>query len=203
VVLSVCSRYCTTRIMGGCTSTNTSTSTANPSHKGAKSEGQHQVLFFPDPALPCRYANKCTRKNCTFSHERTSLVRFIHFLRCTKSSIDICVFTITCNDIANEILALHNRKIKVRIITDTQQSTSTGSDIEKFRRAGIKVKEDHTQHHMHHKFAVIDNKIVMTGSFNWTRSAVLNNKENVVCTDVKPVVVAFRNEFAQLWSQFH
>ena len=189
----------------GCTTSSNSTPsvTSNPTHKGGKSKGQHQVLFFPDPALPCRYGNKCKRKQCNFSHEKTSLVRFIQFIRHTKSSIDICVFTITCNDIANEILLLHRQGKKVRIITDTQQSTNKGSDIAKFRNAGIKVKEDHTPHHMHHKFAVIDNTIVLTGSFNWTRSAVLNNRENVVVTDVRPVVVAYQQEFATLWRTFH
>jgi cardiolipin hydrolase len=191
----------------GCTSSNiaaAATTTSNPTHKVGKSSGQHQDLFFPDPALPCRYGSKCRRgKNCEFSHERTSLVRFIQFLRHTKSSIDICVFTITCNDIAREIMDLYKRGVKVRIITDTQQSTNIGSDIAKFREAGIKVKEDHTPHHMHHKFAIIDCKIVMTGSFNWTRSAVLNNKENIVVTDVKPVVQAFTQEFENLWKAFH
>ena len=190
--------------MGGCTSSSTATaSTSNPSHQPGKSRGQHKVLFFPDPALPCRHGQKCKRKHCDFSHGKTSLTEFIRFLRCTKKTIDICVFTITCNDIANEILTLHRSGKKVRIITDTQQTTSQGSDIQQFRRAGIAVKEDHTPHHMHHKFAIIDNVIVMTGSFNWTRAAVLNNKENVVITDVKPVVQAFRMEFSNLWKQFH
>jgi|TARA_B110000208_G_C11351411_1_gene277647 cardiolipin hydrolase len=61
---------------------------------------------------------------------------------------------------------------------------------------------------MHHKFCLLDadgkkKGIVMSGSFNWTRSAVLNNKENVVVTDVKPVVQAFRQEFDKLWTEFH
>ena len=187
----------------GCTASNTATSTSNPTHKPGKSFGQHKVLFFPDPALPCRHGNNCRRKNCDFSHEKTSLVQFIHFLRCTKRTIDICVFTITCNDIANEILALHKQGKKVRVITDTQQKNNKGSDIQQFRNAGIPVKEDHTDSHMHHKFAVIDNTIVMTGSFNWTRAAVLYNRENVVVTDVKPVVQAFRQEFQSMWKQFH
>ena len=192
----------------GCTASNTSTPQPNPTHRAGKSSGQHQVLFFPDPAMPCRYGDKCRRSHCQFSHERTSLVRFCQFLKHTKSSIDICVFTITCNELRDEILTLHRKGIRVRIITDTQQATNRGSDIAEFRRAGIQVKEDHTPHHMHHKFCLLDadgkkKGIVMSGSFNWTRSAVLNNKENVVVTDVKPVVQAFRQEFDKLWAEFH
>lgn len=36
---------------------------------------------------------------------------------------------------------------------------------------------------MHHKYAVIDSRLLINGSFNWTRQAVLYNQENTVITD--------------------
>ena len=36
---------------------------------------------------------------------------------------------------------------------------------------------------MHNKFAVIDDEIVLTGSFNWTSAAANNNQENLVVVD--------------------
>jgi cardiolipin hydrolase len=176
----------------------------NPAHQGGGVLGrQHKVLFFPDAALPCRYGAGCKRRRCEFAHRPTNLSAFLDFLRFAKTSLDICVFTITCNDIAEVILALHRSgKVKVRIITDTQQQHNAGSDIREFRDAGVPVREDHQTSHMHHKFALIDNRILLTGSFNWTRSAVLHNKENVLCTDVPGLVQPFRKEFAKLWGQF-
>ena len=35
---------------------------------------------------------------------------------------------------------------------------------------------------MHHKFALIDNQILLNGSFNWTERAVWENCENLVIT---------------------
>lgn len=39
------------------------------------------------------------------------------------------------------------------------------------------------QFHMHHKFAIVDARLLINGSFNWTRQAVLYNQENCVITD--------------------
>eukprot|EP00967_Tisochrysis_lutea_P024775 scaffold28472_cov22-Tisochrysis_lutea.AAC.1 len=59
-----------------------------------------QVLFYPDEALPCRFMDKCRRNNCTYAHHATSLSRMLDFLNSAQRSLDICVFTITCNEIA-------------------------------------------------------------------------------------------------------
>jgi cardiolipin hydrolase len=34
--------------------------------------------------------------------------------------------------------------------------------------------------HMHHKFAIIDKIVLLTGSFNWTAQAVNGNQENLI-----------------------
>ena len=36
---------------------------------------------------------------------------------------------------------------------------------------GVAVRIDRSEHHMHHKFALFDDAILATGSYNWTRSA--------------------------------
>lgn len=52
---------------------------------------------------------------------------------------------------------------------------------------------------MHHKFCVIDNKIVITGSYNWTYYAETRNIENIVITDDKDTVNQYKEEFTSLF----
>ena len=159
------------------------------------------VIFFPDEKLPCRRAN-CTNKNCQFAHEPTNLSRMLDVMKTAKKTLDICVFTVTCDDIADPIIELHNKGIRVRVITDDEQRKSVGSDIEKFVSAGIPVKDDNSRFHMHHKFCIVDNKVLLNGSFNWTRQAVLQNRENVMVTKSAAMVNAFASEFNKMWDMY-
>jgi phosphatidylserine/phosphatidylglycerophosphate/cardiolipin synthase-like enzyme len=54
---------------------------------------------------------------------------------------------------------------------------------------------------MHHKFAIIDSRLVLTGSYNWTRSAAAYNHENILVTGNKQVVNSFEKEFSRLWQE--
>ena len=55
---------------------------------------------------------------------------------------------------------------------------------------------------MHHKFIVIDERILINGSFNWTRTAALGNKENVMIIEDVVITRQFLAEFEKLWKEF-
>ena len=126
--------------------------------------------------------------------------RISSFIRSAASRLDICVFTITDNDIAARIEEAHRRRVEVRIITDDDKSNDRGSDVDKLAGVGVPVRVDQTEAHMHHKFAIADGKQVLTGSYNWTRSAALRNEENIVVTNAPELVSAFARQFENLWT---
>ncbi|MEL6627187.1 MAG: phospholipase D-like domain-containing protein [Bacteroidota bacterium] len=119
----------------------------------------------------------------------------------TRSQLDICVFTISDDRISKEIIAAHKRRVNVRIITDNDKLYDRGSDVERFAKEGIDVRVDQTRYHMHHKFALIDQKILLTGSYNWTRSAAENNEENILLTDQPDLVKPYQKAFQDMWRQ--
>ena len=128
--------------------------------------------------------------------------RIRSLLRQAKFSVDICVFTITDDEISEVIAETHNRRVAVRIITDDNKATDTGSDIERLQCIGIPVAYDDSPFHMHHKFALFDDAISLCGSYNWTRSAAENNEENIVITNDPQLAKTFRRVFNKLWTRY-
>lgn len=120
-------------------------------------------------------------------------------LGAVRTSADICVFTITDNRITSAIREAHRRGVKIRIITDNEKMFDEGSDIEGLAEAGIPVRVDVTEYHMHHKFALFDSVTLLTGSYNWTRGAAEFNEENLVVTNSLPLVQKFSKVFENLW----
>ncbi|MFT5434349.1 MAG: cardiolipin hydrolase [Myxococcota bacterium] len=117
-----------------------------------------------------------------------------------RSSLDICVFTITDDGISKEIGRAHQRGVKVRVITDNDKSYDRGSDIEKLSAIGVPLVVDQTDAHMHHKFAIVDGRRLLNGSYNWTRSAYRVNEENLLVTDDSTLVSEYQREFNSLWT---
>ncbi|MGF1580459.1 MAG: phospholipase D-like domain-containing protein [Gemmataceae bacterium] len=127
--------------------------------------------------------------------------RIARLVDSAQKHLDICVFTVTDNTISRPILNAHKRGVKIRILTDNDKMDELGSDIKEFSRAGIEVRIDDTEAHMHHKFAIFDQDQLLTGSYNWTRGAARFNQENFVVTNDVRLVARFQSEFDSLWSK--
>lgn len=136
-----------------------------------------------------------------FSPGEACLTAILGQLGRARKTADICVFTITDDRIARAILDAHARGVVVRIITDNDKQYDGGSDVGRLRGAGIALKVDETEHHMHHKFAVLDGATLLNGSYNWTRSAGAFNEENVIVTSEPSLVQAFAHQFSALWDR--
>ena len=144
----------------------------------------HQIAeawFSPDPGCPAR---------------------IVTAIREARQSIDICVFTITDDRLTEAILEAHQRGILIRLITDDEKRLDPGSDVSQMMVAGIVTRTDATPDHMHHKYAIFDERILLTGSYNWTRAAAAANDDNFIVTDDPQLVVPFRAHFERLWRSF-
>ena len=119
-----------------------------------------------------------------------------------KKTVDIAVFSITNNNIADAILAAHKRGVKVRIITDVEQSKWRTSLVDELAAEGIPVRMNSELVYgaQHDKFAIFDGKEMTTGSFNWTNSATKNNCEN--CIFFTQSGCEYSDRFKFLWKVY-
>lgn len=129
---------------------------------------------------------------------RNAIIRQIHS---ATSDLNICVFTISDDLITSALLTSHKKGVRIQVLTDNDKSLDEGSDVDQIARAGIAVKMDTTSNHMHHKFMVADGRVLLTGSYNWTRSAARFNHENILVTREAGTIKSFTDEFAQLWKE--
>ena len=137
-----------------------------------------------------------------FSPDDNCVGKITEMFGTARASVDVCVFTITDNRIVDAMERAHRRNVQVRVISDDDKAMDAGSDIDRLERMGIPVRVDRSEHHMHHKFAIFDKSKLLTGSYNWTRSASLHNEENFLITTDHDLLKDFTRMFDKLWRDF-
>lgn len=127
----------------------------------------------------------------------------IRFLKCAKRYMYVAIYTVTNDRLARVLYSLFKQGVDVRVLTDDETMDGKGCNIRDLANAGIPVRTDKTKTaRMHHKFMVIDDELLLNGSFNWTVTAVKSNNENIVITTEKSLVDAFKKEFLRLWDLY-
>ena len=116
-------------------------------------------------------------------------------------SIDIAMYELTSREIAQAIVEAKERHVKVKVSLDIAQIKDHFSKGRYLLKKGVEVKFHMGPGLMHDKFAVIDDRIVITGSYNWTVTAEKKNAENLLLISDKVIAQKYTKEFKHLWSQ--
>lgn len=139
-----------------------------------------------------------------------SMDRLLCHLNSARFTLDICMYVMTNSDLANVVMKLHFRGVKVRIIIDADMAYSQGSSIRRLEKQGIATRWMKSTNLMHHKFCLVDastddvraTPLVITGSLNWTNQALYGNWESVVVTSQPDLVMQYKSGFEKLWVAF-
>ena len=151
-------------------------------------KGTTSALRTPFPELDSYFSPGDTCRNCITNQ-----------IGKARRDLLVCVFTISDDLITKSLIAAHRRGVSIRLITDNEKSFDKGSDINELAREGVELRMDTSPNHMHHKFMVVDQHSVLTGSYNWTRGAARFNHENIIVTKDPTTVRMFTQEFDKLW----
>ena len=141
---------------------------------------------------------------CYFFPNPSNEQRVVSMFRTCKKTLDLAIFTFTRDSIAQAILEAYQRGVKVRCIGDDGNSKVKGSDVRLLASVGIPCKTDNNlRFHMHNKMAIIDNSVVITGSFNWTSQAVNKNQDNILFIEDKNIANQYTEYYNKIWESFN
>ena len=118
-----------------------------------------------------------------------------------KKFVDVAIYSFTSRKIADALIRAYRRGVRIRVVADEGASRGRRCVVPLLEKFGIPVryKRGSGGGLMHNKYAVIDGKIVITGSFNWTKSAEYRNDENLVVIRSSDLARVYEKNFKKLW----
>lgn len=131
-----------------------------------------------------------------FCPEDSCRDQVLRILSTAQKSIRFMVFSFASDEIAEKLIEKHSQGIEIQGITEKFQSAS--GRFEKLKSAGIDVIYDKNKNIMHHKVFIIDDEIVITGSFNPSISANKYNDENILVFFDPAIANLYSEEFTSL-----
>jgi phosphatidylserine/phosphatidylglycerophosphate/cardiolipin synthase-like enzyme len=138
------------------------------------------------------------RETC-FSRVERCDVLLISLINRANRSVYVAVYSFTRDSLAAALIYAKERGVEVRVVIERERAYEQGSEYSRLKSAGVDVRLDENPNLMHHKFMVIDEYIVVTGSYNWSSAAEDRNDENIVVIVDRDVAQRFVQEFERVW----
>lgn len=107
----------------------------------------------------------------------------VQVLAQAQRSVYVQAYSFTSSPIVKALTQAHRRGVKVAVILDKSNVTDKYSAGDFLLSAGIPTFIDAAHNIAHNKTVVIDEHLVITGSFNFTRAAERDNAENLLIVD--------------------
>ena len=135
-----------------------------------------------------------------FAPEDGVAARVVELIESAQQSVAFLAFALTSEEIGAALGAKAAQGLEVRGVMDAGQSGNLGSRYRELLEAGVEVRLDGNPDRMHHKVIVIDGMLVITGSYNFSRSAETQNDENLIVLHDAAAAAAYRVEFERVFS---
>jgi phosphatidylserine/phosphatidylglycerophosphate/cardiolipin synthase-like enzyme len=137
-----------------------------------------------------------------FSPEGHTQDRIIKAIDASNSTIDLAIYGFTAPEIKSAFERAKQRGVRIRIIADSVQAKGTHSVIQALIDEGFNIRIAHGKGRgiMHNKFAIFDNRLLFTGSYNWTANAEHSNYENAIFISDPETITQYQKEFDKIWN---
>jgi phosphatidylserine/phosphatidylglycerophosphate/cardiolipin synthase-like enzyme len=142
-----------------------------------------------------------TRVDTFFSPDDKVLNALYNLLSEAKESIYFLAFSFTSNELGEIVRTQAETGLEIKGVMDREQiASNTGTEFDPFRQAGLDVRIDGNDGQMHHKVFVVDGKIVVLGSYNFSNAAEERNDENIIIVYNEKIADFFMEEFDRVYA---
>ena len=104
-------------------------------------------------------------------------------LQSATNTVLVQAYSFTSAPVAKALVDAHKRGVNVNVILDKSQRTERYREADFLLHADIPTFIDAKHNIAHNKIMVIDGRITITGSFNFTKAAENENAENLLVID--------------------
>ncbi len=118
--------------------------------------------------------------------------KIIKSISLAEKEILILCYYLTAKPIAEALEKAFNKGVDVKIIADRSQRKSSASLINELANKGIPVWIDKSVTIAHNKVLIIDQKILISGSYNLTNAAEYRNAENILFIQSKELTKQYK-----------
>lgn len=136
-------------------------------------------------------------------------LQIIHHIQNAKSDIKICVAWFTDYEIYSKLVDKLKEGLNIEVIVANHKfNKKSRVDFKDFLKYKGKVgyignlDDSSRDSFMHNKFCIIDNNVVITGSYNWSFKARMNDENILIIQDDSLLTKQFENKFFDLKPQF-
>lgn len=159
-------------------------------------------LFGPDSRTATPYPRlliEGTPVEVYFSPDDGTLERLLDLVDAAQESIYFLAYSFTSDELAAAMLdRAADRVTVVGVFERSQYESNIGTEFDNFRLAGVAVYLDGNPRNMHHKIIIIDEKIVVTGSYNFSANAENLNDENTLIFNSPEIATLYMQEFQRV-----
>lgn len=162
-------------------------------------------LFGPDisPATSdTDFTIEGTRLEVYFAPEDHPARRLVELILEAEDSIYFLAYSFTSDELADALLESAQNGVTIAgVFEASQYASNIGTDFDLLRQGGIDVRLDGNQRNMHHKVIILDEQIVITGSYNFSNNAETRNDENIVIVHNPELAQIYLQEFQRILAE--
>ena len=123
----------------------------------------------------------------------------VPIVKSATKSVRFLTFSFTDFPLADAMSQRWKAGVDVAGVFEKVGSETEASELRTLMCRSVPVKQDGNSGFLHHKVIVVDERIVITGSMNYSTNAEENNDENVVIIDNADLARLYLQEFDRVW----